>query len=88
MSNEKKEIDSNEYIAIYSGRDKEAKILVNGDQIKIHEARDEMLGNLRSIAKCINDSQMYLTGYSYLATKYYRYLGGIIIYVDEIIMYL
>lgn len=58
-SNEKKEIDSNEYIAIYSGRDKEAKILVNGDQIKINEARDEMLGNLRSIAKCMNDSQLF-----------------------------
>ena len=58
-SNEKKEIDSNEYIAIYSGRDKEAKILVNGDQIKINEARDEMIGNLRSIAKCMNDSQLF-----------------------------
>ena len=58
-SNEKKEIDSNEYVAIYSGRDKEAKILVNGDQIKINEAKDEMLVNLRSIAKCMNDSQLF-----------------------------
>ena len=56
---EKKAIDSNEYIAIYSGRDKEAKILIDGNQIKISEARDEMVRNLRSIAKCMNDSQSF-----------------------------
>jgi glutamate--cysteine ligase len=56
---EKKAIDSNEYIAIYSGRDKEAKILIDGDQIAISEARDEMVRNLRSIANCMNDSQSF-----------------------------
>ena len=56
---EKKEIDSNEHIAIYRGRDEEAKILINGNQVKINEARDEMLGNLRSIAKCMNESQLF-----------------------------
>ena len=56
---EKKAIDSNEYIAIYSGRDKEAKISIDGHQIKISEARDEMVRNLRSIAKCMNDSQSF-----------------------------
>jgi glutamate--cysteine ligase len=56
---EKKEIDSNEHVAIYRGRDEEAKILINGNQVKINEARDEMLGNLRSIAKCMNESQLF-----------------------------
>ena len=56
---EKKAIDSNEYIAIYNGRDKEAKILIDDAQIKISEARDEMVKNLRSIAKCMNDSQSF-----------------------------
>ena len=56
---EKKVIDSNEYVAIYSGRDKEAKILIDGDQIAISEARDEMVRNLRSIANCMNDSQSF-----------------------------
>ena len=56
---EKEAIDLNEYIAIYNGRDKEAKILIDDAQIKISEARDEMVKNLRSIAKCMNDSQSF-----------------------------
>ena len=58
-SEEKSEIDANEKVSIYEGKNKNSKINIDGNKVSIKSARKDMLENLKNIADFMNDSDLF-----------------------------
>jgi glutamate--cysteine ligase len=56
---EKKVIDSNDYISIYSGRNNEADVVIDGNKTSIELAKQKILGELKYIADFMGESDLF-----------------------------
>ena len=56
---EKKVIDSNDYISIYSGRNNEADVVIDGNKTNIELAKQKILGELKYIADFMGESDLF-----------------------------
>ena len=59
-SKEKQEIDNNDSKAIYEGRNENTEISLNGKNINICTAENEIIEGLRTLASYFNDCEKYL----------------------------
>ncbi|MBR51229.1 MAG: glutamate--cysteine ligase [Gammaproteobacteria bacterium] len=59
-SDEKTQIDKNDYAAIYEGRNENTKIFIDDVEKEISEASEEIINDLKLIASHLNNSELFL----------------------------
>ncbi len=65
-SEEKKLIDSNEYISIYNGRNDSAEINFDGRKVSIKQAKESILDNLNTVANYLKDSDSHINSIKFV----------------------